>query len=352
MAGAGAHEQGAVDPSIARIPRFQPCLRAHVVGPRRHAFPPCDGSQNLRRTMAEAVVDDLDHRTIVRLHRIARVQFGKAIGEDRLPVGSQVQDTAVEARARHLSANDGYDPPLARTPRAHLHDGGEFDLQIADMNELRNRQDNGRAGGLGHGLSSGEVYIVNLINNISRRCFFLQDARDAAAREPEETRPMAGDGENSNGGAETAAVTAEPMDKLDQLIGYNLKRVYILVQNDFRQVLTDDDISPRMFSVLSMSVESAGITQSEVARQLGIERSGLVSIIDDMERRGLLNRMPVEGDRRAQALHPTEEGRAVYERALTAVFGHEERIFSVLSPEERAKLLELLMRVRRSVEGG
>ncbi|WP_430513496.1 MarR family winged helix-turn-helix transcriptional regulator [Pannonibacter phragmitetus] len=163
---------------------------------------------------------------------------------------------------------------------------------------------------------------------------------------------MTGDGENVNCEAEPAASTTEPMEKLDQLIGYNLKRVYILVQNDFRQVLTDDDISPRMFSVLSMSVESAGITQSEVARQLGIERSGLVSIIDDMEKRGLLSRMPVEGDRRAQALHTTEEGRAVYTRALAAVFSHEERIFSVLTPEEQAKLLEMLMRVRRSVEGG
>lgn len=163
---------------------------------------------------------------------------------------------------------------------------------------------------------------------------------------------MTGDGENSCGAAELAASAAEPMEKLDQLIGYNMKRVYILVQNDFRQVLTDDDISPRMFSVLSMSVESHGITQSEVARQLGIERSGLVSIIDDMERRGLLRRMPVEGDRRAQALHPSEEGRAVYKRALSAVFEHEERFFSVLSQQERELLLGMLMRVRRSAEGG
>lgn len=139
---------------------------------------------------------------------------------------------------------------------------------------------------------------------------------------------------------------------LEQLIGYNLKRVYMLVRDDFRASLAGDDLSPRVFSALSLTVENEGITQSEVARRLSIERSGLVSIIDILEERGLVQRMPVKGDRRAQALHPTFKGNETYDRALKTVFKHEERAFDMLSSVERDQMMALLRKIRAGSSGG
>ena len=138
---------------------------------------------------------------------------------------------------------------------------------------------------------------------------------------------------------------------LDSLIGYNLKRVYITMQADFRATLADEELSPRMFSVLSMTVETPGITQSEVARLLGIERSGLVAIVDALEQRGFVARASVKGDRRAQALVPKPKGQSFYRMALAVVRAHEEKLLSALSPEERAQLLDLLLRIRRAGGG-
>lgn len=138
---------------------------------------------------------------------------------------------------------------------------------------------------------------------------------------------------------------ASPSD-LDDLIGYNLKRAYLVVQSDFRRVLGDDGLNPRSFSVLSLAVQFPEITQSMVARRLNIERSGLVAIVDDLEGRGLLTRVPVPGDRRVQALVPTPAGQTAYRVAFEAARRHEDELLQDLSVDERTTLLALLTRIR------
>ena len=133
---------------------------------------------------------------------------------------------------------------------------------------------------------------------------------------------------------------------LEDLIGYNLKRAYVIVQTDFRKALGDDGMSARVFSALSLSVRYPNITQSELARMMGIERSGLVAIVDELEAKKYLQRAPVPGDRRVQALVPTEAGRAAYKDAIKTVRAHEARLFADMSATEKETLLSLLKKIR------
>ena len=134
---------------------------------------------------------------------------------------------------------------------------------------------------------------------------------------------------------------------LEDLIGYNLKRAYIIVQKDFRQALGQDGLSARVFSALSLAVKFPNITQSELARMMGIERSGLVAIVDELEQRTYLKRAPVPGDRRVQALVPTDAGRKAYAEAIGKVRAHEDMLFSNMSKDERMTLLSLLRQIRQ-----
>lgn len=138
--------------------------------------------------------------------------------------------------------------------------------------------------------------------------------------------------------------------EIEDLIGYNLKRAYVIFRSDFSDTLGKDGLAPRSFSVLALAVANPEITQSEVARKLGIERSGLVAIVDQLEALGYLNRVSVPGDRRVQALAPTEEGRRMYEVAAREVARHEARILSVLSESERTSLARILGKLRKSWE--
>ena len=138
----------------------------------------------------------------------------------------------------------------------------------------------------------------------------------------------------------------EGRSDLEQFIGYNLKRAYVIVRTDFRDNLAEEGLSARVFSALSLTVQFPNITQSALARKMGVERSGLVAIVDDLERRDYLRRAPVPGDRRVQALVPTAAGTAAYERAFRKVVAHEDKLLSGLTQAERETLLTLLQKVR------
>ena len=133
---------------------------------------------------------------------------------------------------------------------------------------------------------------------------------------------------------------------LENLVGYNLKRAYIVVQADFRRTLDKDDLSARLFSTLSLVVNNPDISQSSVARRLGIERSGVVSMIDELQSRGYVVRNPVPGDRRVQALQATPLGLSVYQKALVKVKAHEASLLHDLTAEEQRSLLSLLKKIR------
>ena len=141
-------------------------------------------------------------------------------------------------------------------------------------------------------------------------------------------------------------LSEEDHGDLEGLVGYNLKRAYVILSTDFRRALGEDGFAPRVFSALSLIVEFPDITQSDLARKLGIERSGLVAIIDELESRGFVLRQPVPGDRRVQALSPTEAGKAAYFSAREVVLAHEKELLSHLSPEEIEILIGLLQKIR------
>jgi DNA-binding MarR family transcriptional regulator len=138
----------------------------------------------------------------------------------------------------------------------------------------------------------------------------------------------------------------EDLPVIERFIGYNLKRAYIIMQTDFRRALGEDGLGPRVFSALSLVVQFPNVTQSELARMLGIERSGLVAIVDELEERGFLKRSAVAGDRRVQALTSTDEGKAVFEEAFASVSAHEDKLLEDFSSEEREMLVKLLQKIR------
>ncbi|MDZ7823064.1 MAG: MarR family transcriptional regulator [Ahrensia sp.] len=133
---------------------------------------------------------------------------------------------------------------------------------------------------------------------------------------------------------------------LENLVGYNMKRAYVVIHKDFREALGENGISPPTFSALSLVVTYPQISQSNLARMLGIERSGLVSIIDGLEQQDYLARVHSPSDRRVQALVPTAEGVKAYHAMLATVQAHEDKLLAGLSSSEKSTLVKLLIKIR------
>jgi DNA-binding MarR family transcriptional regulator len=84
---------------------------------------------------------------------------------------------------------------------------------------------------------------------------------------------------------------------------------------------------------------------SDLAGLLGIERAALTGLADRAERRGLVARTAVPGDRRAVSVALTPQGREVAEgfhRDVSASLG---QLTDVLPPDERERFRRSLARV-------
>ena len=132
---------------------------------------------------------------------------------------------------------------------------------------------------------------------------------------------------------------------LSGFIGYAMKRAYMTIHADFLASLEHLGLRTGTFSALSIIVDNPDISQSQLARALEIERSGVVLIVDHLEGRELIGRHRVPGDRRAYALRATLAGRRLRDQAVEAIHEHEARVLSRLGVSEQAELRALLARV-------
>jgi DNA-binding MarR family transcriptional regulator len=72
----------------------------------------------------------------------------------------------------------------------------------------------------------------------------------------------------------------------------------------------------------------------------------MTSLLDTLERRGLIRRVPHPTDRRKLLIDITDRARPVLDRLLPRVHGANRDVFAVLSDEECATLVGLLGRVQ------
>jgi DNA-binding MarR family transcriptional regulator len=64
------------------------------------------------------------------------------------------------------------------------------------------------------------------------------------------------------------------------------------------------------------ALAAGGLRLTELAERLGVTKQAALKVVDEMEARGLVERTPAPGDRRAKVLRLTPRGEAVRRRAL------------------------------------
>jgi DNA-binding MarR family transcriptional regulator len=105
------------------------------------------------------------------------------------------------------------------------------------------------------------------------------------------------------------------------------------------------ELSPPDAGILRLLSMAAGISQQELSARLRIHPSRLVAILDNLERRKLVERKANPEDRRLYSLYLTEDGGEILERIGKIAREHQDALLSTLSVEERGRLTELLRRI-------
>jgi DNA-binding MarR family transcriptional regulator len=100
----------------------------------------------------------------------------------------------------------------------------------------------------------------------------------------------------------------------------------------------------RGYQVLSAATHSEPRSQVELAQQLGIDRTVMTYLLDDLERAGLVERRPDPADRRARRVLATVVGREVLCDLERRLQGAEEHLFAGLDSEQDRQVFRALLR--------
>jgi DNA-binding MarR family transcriptional regulator len=100
--------------------------------------------------------------------------------------------------------------------------------------------------------------------------------------------------------------------------------------------------------MLSHLAASEGDSQQALSVALGIHRSAVVALVDDLEQRGLAERHRDPNDRRAYTLYLTPAGRELLADLEHEADEREAELLTALNASERSQLISLLQRVAES----
>jgi DNA-binding MarR family transcriptional regulator len=108
------------------------------------------------------------------------------------------------------------------------------------------------------------------------------------------------------------------------------------------------NLTPLQFAVLACLNKrngEPGIDQNGVAARLGVERSHVSLLVEELGKRGLVERRVNGADRRARILRLTPKGDGVFDRLRGKNTAANERVLDPLTAKERELLFDLLIRV-------
>jgi MarR family transcriptional regulator, transcriptional regulator for hemolysin len=107
-------------------------------------------------------------------------------------------------------------------------------------------------------------------------------------------------------------------------------------------VLAANGLTMWAYAVLLALTAQPARSQATLATQIGADKTRLIPILDDLQKRGLIERHPDPADRRSHLLAATPEGRRISQKTQQEIQQQEDELLAALPPEDRAALFRAL----------
>ena len=110
-------------------------------------------------------------------------------------------------------------------------------------------------------------------------------------------------------------------------------------------------LTPSQFDVIATLGDTEGMTCAELSAATLVTKGTLTGVLDRLEGKGLINRIPVEADRRSTRICLTEKGDRLFRKTFSAHIAFIRPYFErALSATEAEQLRRLLTRLRQSFQ--
>src|SRR6478735_5032218 len=139
------------------------------------------------------------------------------------------------------------------------------------------------------------------------------------------------------------------MPNTDDYVGVVISDVARLLRTAFDRRVRELGITRAQWLALTRLHRHPGISQSDLADLMEIERASAGRMIDRMEANGWVERRALDGDRRVKRVYLTAAAEQVHRRIWSVAEATVDDALGDLSSEEAAQLMRLLGRVKNTL---
>ena len=136
---------------------------------------------------------------------------------------------------------------------------------------------------------------------------------------------------------------------LGNWIGFNLRMAQEATFEAFSRRSLEIGESPGRFATLTLIARNPGISQTELSQASGRDKSSVTPVVEDLVRRGLIDRKRVHSDRRAYRLNLTPAGKKTLVELTRCARRHERNLDAIIGRGERKRFLATLKKIAAQI---
>ncbi|HZP70283.1 MAG TPA: MarR family transcriptional regulator [Pseudolabrys sp.] len=132
-------------------------------------------------------------------------------------------------------------------------------------------------------------------------------------------------------------------------VGFNLRMAQEAAFQAFSHLSQEVGESPGRFATLTLIARNPGISQTELSFANGRDKSSLTPVVEDLVRRGLVERKRMDSDRRTYRLYLTSSGKKVLTMLTRCARRHERNLDRVIGERDRKRFIQILKKIAAEI---
>jgi DNA-binding MarR family transcriptional regulator len=138
---------------------------------------------------------------------------------------------------------------------------------------------------------------------------------------------------------------------LDKSVGHLLRRAQQFSFDMYAKEVGTDSLTPRQFAVLQAVAENPGLSQTDLVKRTGIDRSTLADMISRMLKKGLLARQRTKADARANSVSVTPAGRRAMNQSAAQVMRADTAVLKAVPKAQQSAFIKALAAISDHMDG-
>ncbi len=133
-------------------------------------------------------------------------------------------------------------------------------------------------------------------------------------------------------------------------VGFNLRMAQEAAFQAFSRRSLEIGESPGRFATLTLIARNPGISQTELSHANGRDKSSLTPVVEELVRRGLVERKRMDSDRRTYRLNVTPAGKKILTTLTRCARRHERNLDHVIGARDRKRFIQILKKIAAEIE--